>query len=200
MEPIDVDDAIVRGGKRNVLLVLDLNGLLLDRPKRKGPHAWRRPHLDEFVAFVLDAFHVGVWSSMMRKNVDPLTERAFGARRRELLFEMNQDDCVEVAYPPPVKKPLLKKPLEHVWDRFDKFRGATLLIDDTALKAMDNPPHTLFCPPAWTHDCLDDDVNNALGPGGAIRTYLEELLLALDRGRTLCDFVAERDNNNERSD
>src|SRR3954468_11877820 len=47
------------------LIVLDLNGLLLDKKTSTG-----RPYLRDFLNFALDNFHVVVWSSAMKKTVD----------------------------------------------------------------------------------------------------------------------------------
>ncbi len=174
-----------------VLLVLDLNGLLVHRimqGKLAGAdvsHAvtlgkfkvWTRPHVDAFIDFCLAHFDVGVWSSAMSHNVELLMKHVFGDRREQLLFEFDQSDCVGVKHSDPKeKKPLLKKPLERVWRKHPTYRERTLLLDDSQLKAQDNPPHTLFCPPEWTHDCSDEAINEALGEGGAVRTYLEGLL------------------------
>jgi hypothetical protein len=52
----------------------------------------------------------------------------------------------------------------------------TLLIDDSHYKASMNPPHTAIHPTAWDDpDAHADD--DALGPNGSIRAYLEALLL-----------------------
>lgn len=53
----------------------------------------------------------------------------------------------------------------------------TLLIDDSHYKASLNPPHTAIHPTAWDDpDAHADD--DALGPNGSIRAYLEALVLA----------------------
>jgi len=53
----------------------------------------------------------------------------------------------------------------------------TLLIDDSHYKASLNPPHTAIHPAAWDDpDAHADD--DALGPNGSIRAYLEALTLA----------------------
>lgn len=53
----------------------------------------------------------------------------------------------------------------------------TLLIDDSHYKASLNPPHTAIHPTAW--DDPDAHANDdALGPNGSIRAYLEALVLA----------------------
>jgi hypothetical protein len=173
------------------LLVLDLNGLFVHRVYRAdAPRdldtsqavavgkfwAWKRPHTDAFVVWALDHFAVGVWSSAMQVNVSGLITLVFGTRRSELLFELDQGSCVSVPHPHTTKKPLFKKPLARVWKLHPSYEGQTLLIDDSPLKAADNPPHVLFCPAEWTRECTDVAVNGALDKGGAIRGWLEALL------------------------
>lgn len=164
------------------LLVLDLNGLLVDRAFANGQSypdgavqlgqlfVWKRPFADEFVDFVLSTFDVAVWSSALRRNVNKLVDFVFGTRRSELIFEYDQTRCRPVPHPTATNKPLWKKPLEVVWQQFPQYRHRTLLVDDTPLKGADNPDGTMFCPPAWTHDCTDEAINNALN--GDIRAYL----------------------------
>ena len=81
------------------LLVLDLNGVLLDRrpaPLAGQPpaaviartHVYVRPHARDFVAWALRAgARVGVWTSAMPRNAEVLVETALGRDwPRSLLF------------------------------------------------------------------------------------------------------------------
>lgn len=62
----------------------------------------------------------------------------------------------------------------------------TLLIDDSHYKASLNPPHTAIHPAAWD-DPEGLAADDALGPAGKLRVYLESLLLA---ETSIPEFVA----------
>ena len=74
------------------LLILDLNGMLLDRRRTPFPgtdpdltyssgkltyYVHLRPHAREFVAFALAHFRVAVWSSAMLHNIKPMLQLVF---------------------------------------------------------------------------------------------------------------------------
>lgn len=83
------------------LLVLDVNGLLVDRTlsvlqddrgsavepsARLGAFCvYDRPGLRRFVAFLLRRFHVGVWSSARQHNLTGLVAHIFGADQAQRL-------------------------------------------------------------------------------------------------------------------
>ena len=90
-----------RGGVRRksgkFLLVLDVNGLLVDRVKHGGsdylrsrgvmPDAtvngvmvYKRPGVDEFVDWLTRNYEVAVWSSCRRHNLDPIIQAIFPGR------------------------------------------------------------------------------------------------------------------------
>jgi len=53
-----------------LLIVLDLNGTLLFRPRRKQPQRFvARPHALDFLRYCLRTFHVVIWSSARPDNV-----------------------------------------------------------------------------------------------------------------------------------
>lgn len=175
-----------------ILLVLDLNGLLVHREyKQEAPHPlpdghvsvgrfymWRRKGLDEFLNFLFDHFDVLVWSSAMRKNVELIIEKAFGEQRVKKLIDIfDQENCIAIKpHPDPkeTRKPLFLKPLERVWKKHPQYNERnTLLVDDSHLKARENPPNTLFCPKAWS--AYDDFDDAGLCKGGEVRDFLERL-------------------------
>ena len=175
----------------NRLIVLDLNGLLIfrvfDREKTKFEkhlevstkvnefHVWKRPHLDDFLDWLLDHFSVGVWSSAMHKNVDALIEWTFGPeRRKRLVFEWDQSKCPKEEHPVHKHKPLFLKPLSLVWESFPEWNESnTLLVDDSPLKAKRNPEHLLFSPSEWS---IETESGKAeLRQEGVIRKFLQDL-------------------------
>ena len=196
MEEITVGLRSLAVDKREYLLVLDMNQLLMyrepfsEKSKRKRD-VWKRPHLDDFLDYIFANFTVGVWSSMTLKNLKPLQKFVFG--EREPRFTFDNSHCDKEKHPDKREsKPLLKKPLSKVWKLYPEYSAAnTLLIDDSVDKAKDNPSHLLFCPDPWTVDCTDDEINNALAPDGIIRSYLHRLL---DSGLDVAEFVALGDS------
>lgn len=208
------------------LIILDLNGLLIHRlykaeycrSKRlfqdqyqsgyleqgepKGNFAvWFRPNVKEFISWLMDHFHVAIWSSVLRHNIEPIVETILPEEheRERLLFWWNQENChVEddpTASDPKKAKSFFKR-LTTVWDAVDvterwlmnqpngaDLRDHTLLIDDNKAKVRDNPAHTAIHPRSWKlFDLYDDNrqlrvyKDDVLEKNGALRQWLEGLL------------------------
>jgi hypothetical protein len=102
----------IKKKKKDILLVLDLNGVLFDRrrqtrnsnkrssdSKDSGSsnsrdackpdailgnfHVYNRPHLHEFIDFLLDNFTCAVWSSVQKHNLEMLVDHAWGKERKK---------------------------------------------------------------------------------------------------------------------
>jgi hypothetical protein len=87
------------------LLVVDLNGLLVDRRMsaytapdgtRRAPDAqfgkffiYNRPHMVEFVEWALEHFTVGVWSSAQSHNAKTLVHHIWGRGLHSFTFQLN---------------------------------------------------------------------------------------------------------------
>jgi len=182
---------------RRKLLVLDVNGLLADIVPtvtgRYKPHkvlaqkaVFKRPFCDDFLQFCFDRFHVGVWSSRTRKNVNSVLDFLMGSSKSNLLFCWDQSHCTKTGYNTVEnrEKPLLLKELKYLWEKNEPDvpwasgvynESNTLLLDDSPYKALRNPPNTAVFPHSY---CYKDRRDNALGPGGDLRVYLEGLVLA----------------------
>lgn len=92
----------------NPLVVLDLNGVLLDstHQKRLGvaedararfKYVYFRPGLKEFLdwLFALPGVDVGIWTSNKRENADAIVNLILSARQREkLAFVYSRSECV----------------------------------------------------------------------------------------------------------
>ncbi|KAL0911833.1 hypothetical protein M5K25_017757 [Dendrobium thyrsiflorum] len=181
------------------LLVLDLNGLLCDivndyynsyRVEKKvgGKPFFKRPFCDDFLKFCFDHFHMGIWSSRRKYNVDSALDYLLGEFKQKLLFCWDQSKCTYTG----VKtienhhKPLVLKELKKLWNKEesdlpwqkgDFSPSNTLLLDDSPYKALCNPPNTAIFPYPYRYT---DERDNSLGPGGDIRVYLENLLISDD--------------------
>ncbi|KAK4799653.1 hypothetical protein SAY86_025018 [Trapa natans] len=182
---------------RKNLLILDLNGLLIDVIPNKhggqkpdmvlsGKHVFKRPFVDDFLEFCFKRFAVAVWSSRKKKNIDRLVDFLFGNAREKLVFCWNQCQCTQTYFKTRENwnKPLVLKELRKVWEKlgpdlqFDKGEyneSNTLLLDDSPYKAICNPENTAIFPNPYQYN-MSQDIS--LGPGGDIRVYLEGLSLA----------------------
>ncbi|XP_051113356.1 uncharacterized protein LOC127239307 [Andrographis paniculata] len=182
---------------RKKLLVLDMNGLLVDICPyvpydcdwdviihRKA--VYKRPYCDDFLKFCFEKFNVGVWTSRQKWNNDPILDFLLGSDKDKLLFCWDQSHCTNTGFNTIEKrhKPLLLKKLKKLWDKSEPDlpweKGAydetnTLLLDDTPYKALLNPPFTAVFPYSYK---FTDRADNSLGPGGDLRVYLEGLAAA----------------------
>lgn len=208
------------------LIILDLNGLLIHRihkndyfkqkhlfetqynlcniprPERKGNFAvWFRPNVKEFIGWLMEHFHVAIWSSVLQHNIAPIVEELFPdeQQRSRLLFWWNQEHCLVEDDPmatDPKKAKSFYKRLTSVWDSAEvserwllnqpdgvDLRDHTLLIDDNKAKVRDNPVHTAIHPRSWKLFELFDENRNikiykddVLGQNGQLMQWLKGLL------------------------
>ncbi|KAI7746456.1 hypothetical protein M8C21_022549, partial [Ambrosia artemisiifolia] len=189
-------DNMIVGSFRKKLLVLDVNGLLVDivadpdeahKPDTviSSKAVFKRPFCDDFLKFCFQRFNVGVWTSRTRNNMDRLLQ--FLMRdwdtQRQFLFCWDQSHCTDTGFSTieNTSKPLFLKELKKLWEKQDPnlpwHRGAydesnTLLLDNSPYKALRNPPHTAIFPYTYSYRNAHD---NDLGPNGDLRNYLETL-------------------------
>ena len=205
---VNVPRARVRQlSSRTKLLILDVNGFLLERVRGPAPpgvtrrpdashggvKVYQRPNMSPFLEWCLEHFHVAIWSTAKKANVDRLAEFALGTDwQRKAAFVWNGTQCTETGFRHPVNrhKPVVLKELTRVWE--DPALGAvfnstnTLLIDDSPYKAAMNPAHTCLHPPAWTCKAEDDET---LLPGQPLMAFLHGLAHADD----VPSYVAQHD-------
>lgn len=99
-----------------LLLVLDINGTLVDRLKKKekrlaalnprcpshptfrlsGDHFYARPYLDVFLEEIFSLFEVAVWTSMIPQNANQVSQKVFGNYTGQLCLILNRSHCVGV--------------------------------------------------------------------------------------------------------
>ncbi|OAY56925.1 hypothetical protein MANES_02G056200v8 [Manihot esculenta] len=181
------------------LLVLDLNGLLVDivssPPKNYKPDIrirrqsiFRRPFCLDFLNFCFERFEVAIWSSRMKKNVDDIIDRLIGDMKHKLMFCWDLSHCTMTKFNTLENKhkKLVFKELRRIWEKHDpelpwekRFynESNTLLLDDSPYKALLNPAYTAIFP--YPYQCQDSK-DNALGDRGDLRVYLEGLAEADD--------------------
>ncbi|XP_047174658.1 uncharacterized protein LOC124842255 [Vigna umbellata] len=191
------------GNPKKKLLILDVNGLLADfvsiydtrtryRRERepdfilKGRKVYKRPFSENFLQFCFDRFHVGVWSSRAKCNVDEAIKFLMGKSASKLLFCWNQSHCTTTEFTTveDLHKPLVLKELRKLWEKEEadlpwekgEFNESnTLLLDDSPYKALMNPMHSAIFPYSYRYFYTRD---SELGPEGDLRIYLEGLALA----------------------
>ncbi|KAJ4957074.1 hypothetical protein NE237_013857 [Protea cynaroides] len=184
---------------RKKLLILDLNGLLVDIvsvspkgfkvDKKIGKKSlFKRAYCDEFLKFCFERFDVGVWSSRHKKNVDGVVDFLMKDLKHKLLFCWDQSHCTDTGFKTIENKhkPFVLKELKKLWDKHDPNfpwekgeynESNTLLVDDSPYKALCNPPNTAIFPCSYSF--LDTE-DSSLGFGGDLRVYLERLSMAED--------------------
>ncbi|MCL7052106.1 hypothetical protein MKW94_029340 [Papaver nudicaule] len=178
---IRVRELITQTDKK--LLILDVNGLL---GHVVGRSITKRPHYYEFLEFCFERFHVAIWSSRLRSNLDPVLDDLMGDMKKDLLFCWDSSHCTDTGHHTleNSNKPLVLKELRILWNQHEPHlpwrKGVfnetnTLLLDDSPCKSLLNPPHTAIFPFPYTQEKVND---NLLGPMGELRLYLKELHLA----------------------
>ena len=218
----------IKKKKKDILLVLDLNGVLFDRrrqtrnsnkrsseSKDSGSsnsrdackpdailgnfHVYNRPHLHEFIDFLLDNFTCAVWSSVQKHNLEMLVDHAWGKeRKKKLLFVWGQDKCTSVGFfgdgsPAYHNKPVfLKETRRRIFWTHHKI----LLVDDSPYKALKNPQFTSIHPREWIAFGGGDEnkggyKDDELSKNGKLRRYLEKIVEANESNVSLPRFIRQ---------
>ncbi|KAK1589302.1 hypothetical protein Q3G72_032536 [Acer saccharum] len=191
-------------GPKKKLLVLSLGGLLCHRvfhkekttvPIRRKPDAvignykiYKRSHCTEFMKFCFERFEVGIWSSAREWSMTNSLDCIMVGLKSKVLFAWDQEQCTDSGFKTLENKhkPLFLKEMEKIWDkkycnipsRVGEFSASnTLLIDTNPYKALLNHPNTAVFPTDYKAYTVNDD---ALGPEGELRLYLEGLVDAED--------------------
>ncbi|KAJ3029214.1 hypothetical protein HDV00_009697 [Rhizophlyctis rosea] len=143
---------------RKLLLVLDLDGTLLDREMvaahqqfdtrlPKGNHhnkwqGWARPDLGSFKNYAFANFTVALWTSAMPETADEIAKWLFSdAERDRLLFIWSRAECSTV------NGNVRAKDLRKIWRDFKPYGPEnTILLDDTRDKAFYTPANLLLIP------------------------------------------------------
>jgi RNA polymerase II subunit A small phosphatase-like protein len=145
------------------LVVFDLNGTLLARTRarslNKRPHdqvvnnyrVWLRPFVKQFLRFCASGFDVGVWSSAMAQNVQPLVRYVFQDTLLQPQFVLDRS-MTEPDSSPGAARHATIKDLARVYDLFPQYSPAcTVILDDSVSKAVRNP-FNIVCVPEFSAD------------------------------------------------
>eukprot|EP00516_Mucochytrium_quahogii_P002685 CAMPEP_0203750532 /NCGR_PEP_ID=MMETSP0098-20131031/4745_1 /ASSEMBLY_ACC=CAM_ASM_000208 /TAXON_ID=96639 /ORGANISM=" , Strain NY0313808BC1" /LENGTH=1044 /DNA_ID=CAMNT_0050639877 /DNA_START=403 /DNA_END=3534 /DNA_ORIENTATION=- len=160
------------------LIILDLNGVLVDRGAFKNRHEGngrryaKRPFCDEFIRFCFENFRVAVWSCGKKKNMEM---ELFDTYRDSIVFQWDQEHSTDLWPRTSVvskEKPLFLKDLANVWEAFPGVytEKNTLLIDNHSEKFERNPLDSCVLVPQF-QGSRDDSI---LSPSGnLVRGLLE---------------------------
>ncbi|KAK7515150.1 NLI interacting factor-like phosphatase-domain-containing protein [Phyllosticta citriasiana] len=136
-----------------LLIIMDLNGTLLHRPKRASSSKFiQRPFSQAFISYLFAYHTVMVWSSARPSNVNLMCKGLFSAdQRKQLVVEWGRD-MLGLTQQQYNEKVQVYKQLDKVWQAADteqwhpfhahghRFNQAnTLLIDDSVEKAASEP-------------------------------------------------------------
>lgn len=149
-------------------IILDLNGLLLTKEdSRSSNSSCLRMYLDrykkvvirpgcvEFLEYLCTHFHVGIWSTMLHRNVCSHVNALEKYAKHSYPFFMvwGQEVCYihkdrKLYRPDKPHVEAMFKPLLRVWNHFDSFcnRKNTILLDDSPFKGCINPPNNCIYP------------------------------------------------------
>ena len=141
-----------------LLLVLDLNGTLLFRPRSSTGYQ-PRPSLLPFLAHCITNYKVLVWSSATPHNVTAICSKIFTPEQRKLLLGEWGRDTLGLTQQQYNAKVQVYKRLDRIWsmDRIQRSHPGcvdggrwsqknTLLLDDSALKASAQPYNAVVVP------------------------------------------------------
>ncbi|KAL8996777.1 MAG: hypothetical protein Q9169_003800 [Polycauliona sp. 2 TL-2023] len=150
--------ATMRPAPQPLLLVLDLNGTLLYRPKASS--AYRpRPSLELFLSHCTSNYKILVWSSATPQNVTAICSRIFTPKQRKLLLGEWARDTLDLTATQYSSKVQVYKRLDRIWNieriqrtHPDFHEGQrwgqwnTLLLDDSFLKSSAQPYNAVVVP------------------------------------------------------
>lgn len=145
---------------RHLLVILDLNGTLVFRPKRsKSASIVKRPFVKEFLEYIFSNFSVMIWSSARPDNVLKMVEQVLDEDQRKKLVAQWSRDNLGLTPNEYAQKVQVFKQLSWVWgdERIQRQHPGygkgerwgqhdTVLIDDTQLKAAAEPYNLVEIP------------------------------------------------------
>ena len=174
---------VKRATRQPLLVVLDLNGTLLYRPKASSAYI-PRPSLQSFLSHCISKYKVLVWSSATPQNVTGICSRIFTPKQRKLLLGEWARDTLDLTAKQYSSKIQVYKRLDRVWDldriqrtHPDFHKGQrwgqwnTLLLDDSVLKSSAQPYNAVLVP-----EFTKKDVTEEAGAAeilGQVVVYLE---------------------------
>lgn len=175
---------------QSLLIIIDLNGTLIDRGRRKSNDTWtERPGTRDLLSWLMDdagaqghGHRVMVWSSARPSNVDAMVEKLFSPRQQAKLIARWSRDELDLTPQQYQNKVQVYKRLHKVWSdpEIKNSHPAgqpwtqmnTVLIDDSSAKAKSEPYNLVeveeFENKPWQK--IDDALRR-------VRAYMEEVAM-----------------------
>ncbi|KAI9202768.1 HAD-like domain-containing protein [Polychytrium aggregatum] len=156
--------------QRKLLLILDLNGVLIDRlvtsqdksAAQANPFNQQlpsfscnqcyihiRPFLRTFLDFIFEHFYVATWTSAKQQNAKNIIWILFQERCHRLVFKYYQTECTDSGRVSGRGKPEFIKELSNIWRNplYSQWNQSnTLIIDDSSHKSQLNAANSLLVP------------------------------------------------------
>lgn len=164
-----------------LLLVLDLNGTLLYRPRTATSYR-PRPSLQQFLRYCIANHKVLIWSSAMPHNVVTICKGLFTSKQLKMLLGIWGRDTLELTPEQYATRVQVYKRLDRIWTnpayalKHPLVRSGvrwcqknTLLLDDSVLKAS-SQPYNLVEIPEYKKEGSEDGKDVL----GQVTAYLEE--------------------------
>ncbi|KAI0157628.1 HAD-like domain-containing protein [Xylariaceae sp. FL1272] len=174
---------------RNILVVFDLNGTLLQRPNRKRPtEFYLRPFAHEFLKYCIDHFTVAIWSSARPENVYQMANNFLTPEERSKVIAVWGRDRFGLTRSDYETRVQCYKRLTLLWDdpvvaasHPDAANGGkwsqynTVLVDDSVEKGRAEPFNIIAIPEYDASNAEHTSVPGAVLP--QVHDYLNELSL-----------------------
>lgn len=174
---------------RRLLVILDLNGVLLYRNRRKDPKKFDpRSDLAEFFEYLFANHEVMIWSSAKPENVESMAKNLFSEDQHAKLVAIWARDMLRLTPTQYAARAQVYKQLSWVWEDTDiEAKGlktgqgkwsqrSTVLIDDSVMKASAEP-HNLIEVPEFNGSAEEFKCGSVLSQ---IAGYLENVKYAAD--------------------
>jgi hypothetical protein len=182
------------------LLILDLNGTLLFRPRHVGKdrnidmrqsstNPILRPHLTEFINYIFRHFKIMFWSSATPRNVKSMIAASTTLEQRNNIIATWGRDTLGLSAEEYIQKSITIKDLRKVFQDEQVAKEAengggwdvsnTILLDDSVVKAS-YQPYNHVCVPEFLVDPAEWTENGGIGKSQddalwQVAGYLEEL-------------------------
>ncbi|KNH06075.1 phosphoprotein phosphatase protein [Perkinsela sp. CCAP 1560/4] len=130
------------------LLLIDMNGVIVDRTKKNRSFA-PRPGIDTFFKRILSRFAVGIWTSAIKKNALICLKKVLPEEIRQNVFLFLTREHCTVRWTPENPYGTIKN-LSLLWDNpriYGKWdQTNSLLIDDSVEKTGSHPENVIIVP------------------------------------------------------
>jgi hypothetical protein len=179
----------LRDAPGKLLVILDLNGVLLYRERRKDPKKFDpRSDLAKFFEYLFANHEVMIWSSAKPENVESMVQNLFNEEQYSKLVAIWARDKLRLTPTQYAGRAQVYKQLSWVWEDTDiEAKGLetgqgnwsqsnTVLVDDSALKASAEP-HNLVEVPEFKGVAKEYSCGSVLSQ---IAGYLEDAKYATD--------------------